>query len=247
MQISWMIRVILLGNSKWYFFISKCHLGSQFFCVFWMCVWCMSNWNNFCRFFWILCGNLCHVYYMFVGNFIFVSYPFHIFNNGFPIVFTFANTRLIIGYCFLGRFLTGCWLFSLFFFFHLCQCQVVLFTGLLVFLNLNLCNLHLKNVYHKQESFVLWVQGTIKIELCRFAKFVLNNSFFSRKDRSKAVQILNNDLRVFRDINPGVYRQITELVILDDFRWFFSLCIFYCLLEYFVLPVRSNLSFWLYM
>eukprot|EP00253_Pinus_taeda_P023571 PITA_23571 len=39
-----------------------------------------------------------------------------------------------------------------------------------------------------------------------------------RKDRFTAMNILNNDLRVFKNISKEVYREIAELITLDDFR-----------------------------
>lgn len=41
-----------------------------------------------------------------------------------------------------------------------------------------------------------------------------------RNDRAKAVEILAKDLKVFATFNEELYKEITQLLTLENFRWF---------------------------
>lgn len=42
---------------------------------------------------------------------------------------------------------------------------------------------------------------------------------FIRHDRSKAVDILVKDLKVFATFNEELFKEITQLLTLENFRW----------------------------
>jgi hypothetical protein len=51
-------------------------------------------------------------------------------------------------------------------------------------------------------------------------RFVLNRTgFFCRHDRAKAVEILVKDLKVFASFNEELFKEITQLLTLDNFRY----------------------------
>ena len=43
--------------------------------------------------------------------------------------------------------------------------------------------------------------------------------FYYRKDRSKAVEILVKDLKVFSAFNEDLFKEITQLLTLENFRY----------------------------
>lgn len=45
---------------------------------------------------------------------------------------------------------------------------------------------------------------------------------FIRQDRAKAVEILVNDLKIFASFNEDLYKEITHLLTLNNFRYMFS-------------------------
>jgi hypothetical protein len=47
-----------------------------------------------------------------------------------------------------------------------------------------------------------------------------NFGLWYRHDRAKAVEILVNDLKVFSTFNEELYKEITQLLTLDNFRCF---------------------------
>lgn len=49
-------------------------------------------------------------------------------------------------------------------------------------------------------------------------EFVPN--FFVRHDRSKGVEILVKDLKVFASFNEELFKEITQLLTLENFRYF---------------------------
>lgn len=54
---------------------------------------------------------------------------------------------------------------------------------------------------------------------------VLNFSLnISRHDRAKAVEILVKDLKVFASFNEELFKEITQLLTLENFRYGISLC-----------------------
>lgn len=60
-----------------------------------------------------------------------------------------------------------------------------------------------------------------------------------RRDRAKAVEILVKDLKVFSAFNEELFKEITQLLTLENFRYGMSCC---CL--YFVLACLPNFAFW---
>lgn len=44
-----------------------------------------------------------------------------------------------------------------------------------------------------------------------------------RKDRAKAVEILNKDLKVFKTINEDLFKEMTLLLTMGNFRYFSTL------------------------
>lgn len=57
--------------------------------------------------------------------------------------------------------------------------------------------------------------------------------FYYRNDRAKAVEILAKDLKVFATFNEELYKEITQLLTLENFRFLF----------FFTLPLIL-LKFW---
>jgi hypothetical protein len=47
---------------------------------------------------------------------------------------------------------------------------------------------------------------------------LFSNECLSRADRAKAVEILVKDLKVFASFNEELYKEITQLLTLDNFR-----------------------------
>lgn len=54
--------------------------------------------------------------------------------------------------------------------------------------------------------------------LCILLILVFNLSLIFRDDRPKAVEILVKDLKVFASFNEDLFKEITQLLTLDNFR-----------------------------
>lgn len=67
------------------------------------------------------------------------------------------------------------------------------------------------------ESLIVFV-------ICLMHLFIHSIFFgFSRLDRTKAVDILVKDLKVFSSFNEDLFKEITHLLTLDNFRYAGSL------------------------
>lgn len=50
----------------------------------------------------------------------------------------------------------------------------------------------------------------------------------TRQDRAKAVEILVKDLKVFASFNEELFKEITQLLTLDNFRYLLLVSIWSC-------------------
>lgn len=58
------------------------------------------------------------------------------------------------------------------------------------------------------------------LSFCCVLNFTVN---ISRHDRAKAVEILVKDLKVFASFNEELFKEITQLLTLENFRYVISL------------------------
>ena len=125
--------------------------------------------------------------------------------------FNFGTIGLMVGYWFLIQFI---WFFLLF---HIFQCQVISITWLFDFyiwiLNDRECDSMEQLISSSADSGGCFVIGQI----------IFKQFSFSRKYWCNAVEILREDLKVFKNTTSEVYTELTELLTLDNFRW----CLFY--------------------
>lgn len=53
----------------------------------------------------------------------------------------------------------------------------------------------------------------------RYGLMLFTFLFLRRKDRAKGVEILVKDLKVFSAFNEDLFKEITQLLTLEDFRY----------------------------
>lgn len=56
---------------------------------------------------------------------------------------------------------------------------------------------------------------------CLIDLILFFNALFCRQDRAKAVETLVKDLKVFASFNEELFKEITQLLTLDNFRYFY--------------------------
>lgn len=63
--------------------------------------------------------------------------------------------------------------------------------------------------------------GKFVYPYCKISPLLLSTGFLNfRQDKAKAVEILVSDLKVFSTFNEDLYKEITQLLTLNNFRYY---------------------------
>lgn len=66
---------------------------------------------------------------------------------------------------------------------------------------------------------------------------------FFRQDRAKAVEILVKDLKVFASFNEDLFKEITQLLTLDNFRLYSSFIVEFTIQPLFIFIIYMEIHF----